>query len=146
MSGEHMKDFKSSLVPRRIVSMASFVWLVAGALFLFFASSSRAQRTVFSENFEGVFPGTNWLVSDASGAGAKWDDVNLGQPHLFGTPPPRPTGGWAGYCAGIGYAGTSSFPEYLPDMLAVMERTVDLTTATNATLRFWYTIPSIESF
>jgi hypothetical protein len=29
-------------------------------------------------------------------------------------------------------------------MLTVMERTVDLSAETNATLSFWYTIPSIE--
>src|SRR5687767_9960379 len=125
MSGEHMKDFKSSLVPRRIVSMASFVWLVVIASFLFSGSTSRAQRIVFHETFEGVFPGTNWTVGDFGGgeSPAYWSDVDL---RFFGAPPLR-QGNWAGYCAGIGFAGTTQFPDYQPDMLAVMERTVDLT-------------------
>jgi len=104
--------------------------------------SAPAQTRVFLEDFEGAFPGTNWVVFDG-GSGespAYWDDVDL---LSFGSPPPR-AGSWAGYCAGIGYAGTFQFPDYQPDMLAVMERTVDLSAETNATLSFWYTIPSIE--
>ena len=138
-----MKDFKSSLVPRRAGSLANCFWLVAVALFLFFGSNSHAQRIVFHETFEGVFPG-EWTVGDfGSGESpAYWSDVDL---RFFGAPPLRQGGGnWAGYCAGIGFAGTTQFPDYQPDMRAVMERTVDLTTATNATLSFWYTIPSIE--
>jgi subtilisin family serine protease len=141
-----MKDFKSSLVPRRIVFVARLFWLMVTASFLFCATSSRAQRIIFHETFEGVFPGTNWTVGDF-GSGefpAYWDDVDL---RFFGAPPLRQGGGnWAGYCAGIGFAGSAQAPDYQPDMQAVMERTVDLTTATNATLRFWFTIPSIESF
>jgi subtilisin family serine protease len=121
------------------VFAANFVWLVAAALFLFFGRNSHAQRTVFRETFEGIFPG-EWTVGDFGGAGAYWSDVDL---RFFGAPPLL-EGNWAGYCAGIGFAGTVQFPDYQPEMLAVMERTVDLTTATNATLSFWYTIPSIE--
>ena len=138
-----------------IMKSSSFTWFRRSTLFaisrvsfvvvaslLICAGSLRAQTRIFLEDFEGVFPGTNWTVSDL-GSGefpAYWDDVNL---LSFGSPPAR-AGSWAGYCAGIGYAGTFQFPDYQPDMLAVMERTVDLTAETNATLSFWFTIPSIQ--
>ncbi len=112
--------------------------VIAGIL----ALNAPAQTRIFLEDFEQSFPSTNWVVSDL-GTGedpAYWGRVDL---LSFGSPPPR-TGSWAGYCAGVGYAGTFQFPDYQPDMLAVMERTVDLSAETNATLSFWYTIPSIE--
>jgi subtilisin family serine protease len=123
------------------MSCGAMLFVIAGLLFS--GLNARAQTRVFLEDFEGVFPGTNWSVGDfGSGENpAFWEDVDL---LTFGSPPPR-TGSWAGYCAGIGFAGTSQFPDYQPDMLARMERTVDLTTATNAMLSFWYTIPSIET-
>jgi subtilisin family serine protease len=116
--------------------------LVAGILAP--AHKSCAQTRIFLENFEEGFPSTNWVVSDL-GSGedpAYWGRVDLS---FFGSPPAR-AGSWAGYCAGVGYAGTFQFPDYQPDMLAVMERTVDLSAETNATLSFWYAIPSIEPF
>jgi subtilisin family serine protease len=130
------------LTRRSFYMFSSLTMLVIGGI-LAPALNAPAQTRIFLEDFEGAFPGTNWVVSDA-GTGefpAYWDDVNL---LSFGSPPPR-AGSWAGYCAGIGYAGTFQFPDYQPDMLAVMERTVDLSAETNATLSFWYTIPSIET-
>ena len=122
-------------------SRAFFYLVLAIAGILAPALNAPAQTRIFLENFEGAFPGTNWNVGDFGEAGAYWDDVDL---LSFGSPPPR-AGSWAGYCAGIGFAGTFQFPDYQPDMLAVMERTVDLSAETNATLSFWYTIPSIET-
>jgi subtilisin family serine protease len=137
-----MKPSSFTCFRRRALSAIGRVSLVVVACLLICGGSLRAQTRVFLEDFEGSFPGTNWVVSDA-GSGefpAYWDDVDL---LSFGSPPPR-AGSWAGYCAGIGYAGTFQFPDYQPDMIAVMERTVDLSAETNATLSFWYTIPSIE--
>jgi subtilisin family serine protease len=135
-----MKDFKLSLVPRRTASLANCFWLVALASLLFCASNSHAQRTVFREDFEGVFPGSTWIVDDLNPGGdfdAFWDDV----PRDFGGNVPH-GGDWMGYCAGDGFDPFG--PYYWSDMRAIMERTVDLTTATNAELSFWYLIPSIE--
>ena len=122
---------------RALCSLAVFV--LVGILAP--ARHAGAQTRVFLEDFEGAFPGP-WTVGDFGEAGAYWADVDL---TFFGSPPIHGSGSWAGYCAGVGYAGTFQFPDYQPDMLAVMERTVDLTSETNATLSFWYTIPSIEA-
>lgn len=50
--------------------------------------------TLFFEGFEGIFPGTNWVVGDSNPFGGfdYWDDTNV-RAH---------TGNWAGWCADIG--------------------------------------------
>ena len=98
------------------------------------------RTTIFSEGFEGAFPGS-WAVGDAdsSGTPAYWDKVNS----TFGNEGTL-SGSWKGYVAGIGNAGTSTSPRYQNNMSAYMTRTIDLTGYTSASLSFWYKIPSIE--
>jgi subtilisin family serine protease len=112
------------------------------AVMLGAASFGRCQTTLFSENFEGDFPGSSWNVGDfePEGTPAFWDDVHSS----FGSVPAR-SGSWKGYCAGTGFAGTTVSPRYQDDMSAEMYRSVNLAGATSASLTFWYNIPSIEA-
>jgi len=114
--------------------------LVAAVLFVS-GAVARAQTTLLFEGFEGAFPGT-WSVGDANanGSPAYWDDVNA----AFGGRLPH-SGNWKGYCAGIGYAGTSSAPQYTNYMTAYMSRTLDLSGHSRVNLRFWNLVPSIET-
>ena len=93
----------------------------------------RAQTTILSEGFEGDFPGA-WSVGDGNSAGspAYWEDVNA----VFGGEGTH-TGGWKGYCAGIGYSGDTANPSYQNDMAAYMSRTINLVGYVSATLTFW---------
>lgn len=119
---------------------SGFALLVA--MNLLSASVTSAQTIVFRETFEGGFPAEGgWLVGDqnADGDTAYWDDVNL---YDFGTPPVRSE--WVGYCAGVGYWGSPFQPYYQTEMIAYMERSLDLTPYSAATLSFWHTVPSIE--
>ena len=118
------------------------LWVCLFGLFLLAQSDAQAQTTIFSEGFEGVFPGTAWTVSDLDPEGddAFWDDVDIN----FGSPFPH-SGSWMGYCAGFGYAGNAFSPSYQSSMTAVMSRTINLAGYTGATLSFWYSIPSIEA-
>jgi hypothetical protein len=102
---------------------------------------SNAQTTILSEGFEGAFPGS-WSVGDSnpSGTTAYWGKVD----YIFGTFPILNAGNWYGYCAGVGYGGTSSNPNYQNSMNAYMSRSIDLRGYSAATLSFWYVIPSIE--
>lgn len=113
---------------------------VLALLCLALASLAPAQTIIFSEDFEGAFPGP-WTVGDSNPSGtlAYWQDVDS----FFGSPYPH-SGNWSGYCAGFGYAGTPATPSYRGSMNAYMRRTVDLTGFTSATLTFWFNIPSIE--
>lgn len=112
-----------------------FMWAWAATLAL------QAQTTILSEGFEGDFPGA-WSVGDANSSGtpAYWDDVR----DDFGGEGAR-SGSWKGYCAGVGYAGSSANPSYLNSMSAYMSRNINLSGYSSATLTFWYKIPSIES-
>jgi hypothetical protein len=99
--------------------------------------------TLLSEGFEGSFPADNgWSVSDANSAGtaAYWNDVSssFGGEGTHG-------GSWKGYCAGSGYAGSSTSPTYQNSMNASMSKSVNLGGLSSASLTFWYKIPSIES-
>src|SRR5258707_929217 len=100
-----------------------------------------AQTTILSEGFEGVFPGA-WTVGylDLNGSDATWKNVDAS----FGGEGAH-TGNWKAYCAGFGYLGTSENPNYDVSMSAFMARDIDLTGYTDATLSFWFKIPSIES-
>jgi hypothetical protein len=104
---------------------------------------AQAQVTVLYEGFEGNFPGDNgWTVRDANTGGtpAYWEDVSFS----FGGEGTH-SGGWKGYCAGVGYAGTGSAPTYQNSMRASMSRDIDLSGYCAATLTFWHKIPSIET-
>ncbi|MBI5383844.1 MAG: CHRD domain-containing protein [Verrucomicrobia bacterium] len=101
-----------------------------------------AQTTILFEGFEGAFPGDNaWSVGDANlnGPTAHWDDVNLD----FGGEGAH-AGNWKGYCAGYGYGGTIPAPTYQNNMTVFMERAINLTGLSSATLRFWHKLPGIE--
>jgi hypothetical protein len=116
--------------------------IAAGFLCLFGAERlAVAQTTVLFEGFEGAFPGA-WSVGDSnpSGVAAFWDDVDA----AFGGEGAH-TGNWKGYCAGIGFTGTAANPQYRTNMTAFMSRSIDLSGFTQATLRFWHKVPSIES-
>jgi subtilisin family serine protease len=114
---------------------------LALALILLSHATAPAQVAILSDGFEGVFPGS-WSVGDADpeGDAAYWADVDVS----FGTPPPH-SGNWSGYCAGVGFAGLSSAPFYQDSMLAYLQRSVNLSGLSSATLTFWFNIPSIES-
>ena len=110
-------------------------------LALTMASSMRAQTVIFSDGFENGLNG--WLFGDdnisAPGIPSYWGVVNSG----FGN-----EGIHGGtnkvYCAAVGYVGSTTAPNYQPNMSAYLVRTLDLTGRTNATLSFWHKIPTIE--
>ncbi len=49
------------------------------------------------------------------------------------------------YCAGFGYAGTTGAPLYRDEMTAYLQRSVNLIGYSNASLGFWFKLPSIET-
>lgn len=110
------------------------------ALFLAGLFQARAVTTNFFEGFESGL--TNWIVGDVEpeGAPAYWGIVNA----AFGGEGTR-SGNFKAYCAATGYAGTSNSPNYTNFMRARLERSIDLTGYTNATLTFWHRIPGIET-
>ena len=97
-----------------------------------------APVAIFTEGFEGAFPGP-WTVADNNpqGTNAFWNDVNSS----FGGEATH-SGGWKGYCAGVGHGGSTNNPTYQPNMDALMTRSVDLGDYSSATLEFWYKMPS----
>jgi hypothetical protein len=104
------------------------------------ALTAPAATTNFFEGFESGL--ANWIVGDgnATGTPTYWGIVGS----TFGGEGTH-NGGFKAYCAGAGFAGTTVDPRYRDSMTAYLERTVNLTGHTNATLSFWYKIPSIES-
>ena len=105
-------------------------------------SVAPAQTTIFTEDFEGAFPGYNeWSVGDANtnGTTAYWDDVNSS----FGDEGTH-AGSGKGYCAGVGYSGSTSSPSYRDYMLAYMDVDIDLSGYSSATLTFYYKMPSVD--
>ena len=120
--------------------------IVQGGLALLIAGlveTLNAQTTVLFEGFEGSFPADNgWYVgdNDPQGTPAYWDDVNA----AFGGEDTH-GGSWKGYCAGVGYDGTSTSPLYRDYMSSEMSRTINLVGYNSATLSFGDKIPSIET-
>lgn len=104
----------------------------------------QAQTTIFSEGFEGAFPGP-WSVGDDNAADGFvfWKDVF---DQIFGSPYAH-SGQWSGYCAGSAYPPdeVEFSPVYFPNMQAFMTRSVNLAGFSAATLTFWYNIPSIDA-
>ncbi|MBN2508248.1 MAG: HYR domain-containing protein [Verrucomicrobia bacterium] len=127
-------------IKRQTAARRRFTLLAVGMVGM--AQVVCAQTVMLSEGFEGAFPGTAWTVGDGNSSGglAYWDDVNAD----FGGEGVH-SGGWKGYCAGIGYRGSSASPTYPTNMAASMTRTVDLSGYVGARLTFWHKIPSIES-
>src|SRR5512141_2607738 len=119
-----------------------FPWFLVCCLGLFAGlPGAQGQTTLLTEGFEGAFPG-NWSTGDANATGtpAYWKD----EPNTFGTLSAH-TGSWKGYCAGIGFGGTSTAPLYQNYMQGFMSQTVNLAGYSGANLSFWYNIPSIET-
>ena len=102
---------------------------------------AQVMKTNLSEGFESSFPGS-WSVGDANASGtpAYWDQVDSS----FGGEGTH-SGSYKGYCAGIGYAGTTNAPQYVTNMTAYMSRSINLSGATNAQVTFWQKIPGIEA-
>ena len=126
--------------PGRVSARLLFL-LAAASLSLIPFSPARAQTTILSEGFEGVFPaGAGWTVGDTTMPGVYWDDVYT----TDGTVTAH-TGNWKGYCAGVGHGGTTANPTYTNYMNAYMSRSINLVGYTGANLSFWLNIPSIET-
>jgi lysyl oxidase len=135
---------RSGLQPDRLHAPPLFVTLIALLVLVVPTRLAQGQVTILSETFEGSFPADNgWTVGDAdpTGTPAYWDDVHSS----FGGEGAH-DGAWKGYCAGIGYGGTSANPVYQDSMRAFMRRSIDLTGYAGAELRFWYKIPSMDDF
>jgi hypothetical protein len=129
---------------RALHSLPLFIALLTFLLLLAPARLAQGQITILSETFEGIFPEDNgWTVGDGNLAGtpAYWDDVHssFGGEGAHG-------GVWKGYCAGIGYGGTSVSPMYQDSMRAFMRHSVDLSGYAGAELTFWYKIPSMDDY
>lgn len=124
--------------PGQVSARVLFLLAVA-SLHLIPLASALAQTTVLSEGFEGAFPGS-WSTGDPSVPGVYWKDVN----NAVGTVTAH-SGGWKGYCAGIGYGGTAANPTYTNNMTGFMSRSISLAGYTGANLSFWVNIPSIET-
>jgi hypothetical protein len=131
--------------------LSRWLWLLLSAG-VFSSFSTGAQTVLLNEDFEGYwtisggfplyhsFP-SGWSVGDSNlTAGlAYWDDVNAD----FGSVAPH-DGLRKGYCAAVGYTGTTNAPRYTNYMQAYMTRSVSLTNHPRANLSFWYSTPSIE--
>src|SRR5436190_1305935 len=101
-----------------------------------------AQQVIFSDGFENGLNG--WLTADNNidppGAPSYWGVVGstFGGEGTHG-------GTNKAYCAAVGYVTLGDLSvNYQPNMAATLSRTINLTGYTNATLSFWYKIPSIE--
>ena len=105
------------------------------------ASVSQTTNQIFFEGFDGAFP-DGWQVGDANAAGtfATWAAV----PNGFAGIATPDSSSSMGYCAGTGYGGNSTTPNYQNNMAAYMQRTFDLSAASAATLSFRSMIAGIE--
>ena len=105
------------------------------------ASVAYTTNVIFSEGFETNFP-SGWQVGDANASGtpAYWAAVSS----PFGGVT-APDGSRMGYCAGVGYGGTSASPAYQNNMTAYLQRTFDLSGSSAVTLTFRSRIPGIET-
>lgn len=100
---------------------------------------AQTTSTLVNEGFESSFP-QGWTVSNTNVTQtAGWGKVDT----TFGGEATH-TGNFKGYCAAIGFLGTSNSPTYTNNMGAFMSRSINLGPFTNAQLSFWYKIPSIE--
>ena len=145
----HRSQFRGRYSRNRLKSglqiiFARVVFTLATTLALCALGSARAD-TIFTENFEGAFPGA-WSTTP---------------PICYGCPPGGTTiwgvvdsafggrgtlsGARKAYCAGRGYLGTTSAPLYQDNMNAYMSRSINLAGYASGTLTFWSRIPSIET-
>jgi hypothetical protein len=126
----------------QLLKATTRLWFFVVILPFAMAGQLFAQTVILSEGFEGNFPqDNNWSVGNDNPTGtAYWKDVPAG----FGTVGAH-SGLWKGYCAGVGYGGTTLHPTYQDNMIAYMSRPLDLTGYGSATLSFWYNVPAIEA-
>jgi len=91
--------------------------------------------TIFTEGFEGAFPGAAWVVGDWNPTSGLdyWDDVSY-RAH---------SGSWSGWCAGYG---AHPLYKYDLDMEAYMYRTVALSGYSSVTLSYWYWLDSESGY
>lgn len=127
---------KYVVLPR---SLVPFLQVVALTILFACARNTSAQNVIFSDGFENGLVG--WQTGDNNilNTPCYWGVVDT----TFGGEPAR-TGTNKAYCAAVGFAGTANSPNYQPNMSAYMLRALNLTGYTNATLSFWYRIPTIE--
>ena len=113
---------------------------LATCFFLSPLLTSHAE-TIFSDGFENGLD-ANWQFgdNDIGGTPAYWSVVDS----AFGGEATH-SGTNKIYCAGVGFDGTTTAPKYQNSMSAYLLRSIDLTGYTNATLSFWFKIPSIET-
>lgn len=104
-------------------------------------SPAHAALTNLFDGFETGLTNA-WSVGDSNAVGttAYWGVVNsaFGGEGVHG-------GTNKLYCAGVGFAGTTAAPLYQNSMTAYLQRTVDLTNYTTATVSFWHKIPGTET-
>ncbi len=124
-------------VPSRIAGVFGAVFLAL----LLVSPKVQAQTTtiIFQDGFESGVNGWQTGDNNIDDTPCYWGIVGP----TFGGEAPR-RGSFKAYCAATGYDGTTTSPNYRPNMSAYMLRTLDLTGYTNATLSFWYKIPTIE--
>lgn len=112
------------------------------ALLLAVPWASAQSTTIFTEGFENSFPGT-WNVGDSNTVAP--DHTWASVAGAFGGHGAA-SGGKMGYCAGSKYVPNSiqANPQYSNNSTAFMERGLDLSNHSAATLKFMLKIPSIE--
>lgn len=124
------------------------------ALLLIARTTASAQTTILFDSFEGNANLTNrWSVYDGydpeSEPISSWGIVGNSFGRGSATIKAARTGTNKVYCAAIGYAGSTTSPQYPSETSStVMEREINLTGYKTATLSFWYKcrIPDLELF
>jgi len=86
-------------------------------------SGPLAPVTVFSETFEGDFPGSNWTLSSAN---PTWNDVNYD----------KHGGSWSGWCGGSSLNPANGYTDNMNAWMVYGP--FSLADATSASVSFWY--------
>jgi hypothetical protein len=112
------------------------------AALLLFAAQASAQTTVLFEGFENQAAFTNNWITESNYAEEEepvlWGAVTNGFGKSWGASTVSRTGSGFGYCAAIGYLGTTNKPVYPDEVSTFMSRDIDLTGYRSATLTFWF--------
>jgi len=103
--------------------------------------TKETTTVIFTEGFEGAFPGTAWTVGDSNSLGGQdyWDDTSYRSY----------SGSWSGWCAQVGDQWgmpNSLFHTYDNYMDAYMYRGVSLSGYTAATLSYHYWLVSESGY
>ena len=140
---------------RTLIRPKLFIACCALLATLVYAPRASAQTTILFDSFEGSASLTNrWSVYDGYDPEAvpvsSWGVVGNSVGRGSATIKAARTGTNKVYCAGIGYLGSSTSPQYPGDTSSstVMERQINLTGYKTAMLSFWYKcrIPDLELF